>query len=120
MTGVALPILLAVLAQSADRGRDPQPPHPTGRAQPAPFIPAPSAPGDKPSSRLFTVPAPQPNPNRDPLVVEVPDRKPAQKIVCGMVVIQADPNIDPRFVMRAPADTSAHMIRRIPPQTCND
>jgi hypothetical protein len=35
-----------------------------------------------------------------------------------MVVIQADPNIDPRFIIRAPADTTAYKIRRIPPQAC--
>jgi hypothetical protein len=120
MTGVALPILLALLAQSADRGREPHPAPSPERTQPGPFTSAPSAPGDKAFSQLFTLPAPPQNQERDPIIVAVPDQKPATKIVCGMVVIQADPSIDPRFVVRAPADTSAHKIRRIPPQACAD
>jgi hypothetical protein len=67
------------------------------------------------------VPALPQNPDRGPSVaVPVPDQKPVPKIVCGMVVIQADPKVDPKFVIRAPVDTSAYKIRRIQPQVCAD
>ena len=43
----------------------------------------------------------------------------APKVVCGMVVIQADPNVDPRMIRRPPPDaaTAAH-IKRIAPTAC--
>jgi hypothetical protein len=121
MTGIAVPVLLAVLAQSADRGKEPQPAPFPDQPQASPSAPAPSTPGDKAFNRLFTVPAPPPNPDRDPSVaVPVPDQKPASRIVCGMVVIQVDPNVDPRFIIRAPADTTAYKIRRFSPPVCAD
>ena len=120
MTAVALPVLLALLAQSADRGQEPKPAPSSGPLPSNPSASAPSIPGDKAFSRLFTLPAPRQNPNADPTIVEVPQQKPAPKVVCGMVVIQADPNVDPRFVIRGPADTTAYKIRRIPPPACAD
>jgi hypothetical protein len=119
MTGIALPVLLAVLAQSADRGKEPQRAPSPEQSQSSPSPPAPSTPGDKAFNRLFTVPALPQNPDRHS-IVPVPDQKPAPKVVCGMVVIQADPNVDPRFIIRAPADTTAYKIRRIPPTACAD
>jgi hypothetical protein len=119
MTAVVVPVLLALLAQSADRGKEARPAPSPERSQSSPSTSAPSTPGDKAFNRLFTVPAPPQNPDRDPNVA-VPEQKPASKIVCGMVVIQADPNVDPKFIIRAPADTSAHKIRRIAPPACAD
>jgi hypothetical protein len=120
MTGVALPVFLALLAQSADRGKELQPAPFPEQSQSSPSTSAPSTPGDKAFNRLFTVPAPPQNPHRDPVVTEVSEQKPAPKIVCGMVVIQADPTVDPRFVIHAPADTSGFKIRRIQPKVCAD
>jgi hypothetical protein len=118
MTGVALPVLLAVLAQSADRGKAPQVVLSPEQSRSSPETPAPSTPGDKAFNRLFTLPAPRQNPHGDPVVMAAPELKPAPKIVCGMVVMQADPKVDPKFVIRAPEDTSAYKIRRIPPPAC--
>ena len=43
------------------------------------------------------------------------------RVVCGMTVIQADPQIDPRMIHRpaAPSTTTFH-IKRIPPPVCTD
>ena len=120
MNGVAVPVLLALLAQGADRGIKPQPAPSPGPVPPNPSTSAPSIPGDKAFSRLFTVPALPQNPDGRPIIVELPEQKPAPKIVCGMVVIRADPNVDPRFVIRAPANTSGFKIRRIEPPACAD
>ena len=117
MSGLVLPVLLAVLAQSADRK---PPPVPLSQEESRPEASAPSTPGGKAFHRIFTLPAPPQNPQREPIVVAVPEQKPASRIVCGMVVIQADPEVDPRFVIRGPEDTSAFKIRRIAPTTCAD
>jgi hypothetical protein len=121
MTGVAWPILLALLAQSADRVKE-LPTPPPEVSQPGPSTSAPSIPGGNAFGRLqFTLTEPPQNPDRDSIVaVPVPDQKPASKVVCGMVVIRADPEVDPKFVVRAPVDTSAYKIRRIQPQVCAD
>jgi hypothetical protein len=119
MTGLVLPVLLAVLAQSADR-KPPQAPLSPEESQSRPEASAPSAPGARAFNRVFRLPAPAQNPQRDPVVVALPEQKPASRIVCGMVVIQADPKVDPGFVIRGPEDTSAFKIRRIAPPTCAD
>ena len=52
--------------------------------------------------------------------------KPPSRIVCGMVVIQADPRIDPKMIHRPLATlptnepTTTFHIKRIPPGTCNE
>ena len=43
------------------------------------------------------------------------------RVVCGMKVIQADPEIDPKMIHRpAPSSTPTFHIRRMPPTTCAD
>ena len=45
----------------------------------------------------------------------------APKIVCGMIVLPADPNVDPKMIQRPPVDPAiTPQIRRIPPPACND
>ena len=42
-----------------------------------------------------------------------------QRIVCGTIVIQVDPRIDERMIVRAPK-TEGMKIRRIEPPGCNE
>jgi hypothetical protein len=44
---------------------------------------------------------------------------PKEKIVCGMRVIEADPSIDPKMVMRTPEGLDARIVRLTPP-VCHD
>jgi hypothetical protein len=113
MMNLALPlsVLGLFLLQTPEQGRQPReqgPPVETSPSAPQ----APTVPGEKAFGRLFEQKQ-QPDPRHS-----LPNQKPATKIVCGMVVIQADPNIDPKFVIRAPDDSSTMKIRRIPPATC--
>ena len=48
------------------------------------------------------------------------NQKPGRKIVCGMVVIEADPGIDPKILVPPPADSATSKIRRIVPPTCTE
>jgi hypothetical protein len=43
-----------------------------------------------------------------------------RKVVCGMVVIQADPSVDPKIVKQVPGDPATMKIRRIPAAACTD
>ena len=120
MTNVvlALPILGVFLLQTAEQRKQPREQAPPIDLSPsAPQAPSPTVPGEKPFAKLFE--QAQERAARQALQA-LPSQKPEPRIVCGMVVIQADPNIDPKFVVRAPADTSAHKIRRIPPTACAD
>jgi hypothetical protein len=40
------------------------------------------------------------------------------KIVCGMVVLRADPQVDPQMVKRPTESTTTMHIRKIPPSAC--
>jgi hypothetical protein len=40
------------------------------------------------------------------------------KVVCGMVVIHADPAVDPEMIVRSPASAATMHIRKIPPPAC--
>ena len=42
----------------------------------------------------------------------------APRVVCGMTVIPADPNIDPKMIIRRPPDDTRYTIRVIPPPLC--
>ncbi len=42
----------------------------------------------------------------------------APKIVCGMVVLRADPAVDPKMIVRPPVSTTTMHIRKIPPPAC--
>jgi hypothetical protein len=121
MTNVvfALPILGVFLLQTAEQRKQPREQAPAIDLSPsAPQAPSPSAPGEKPFRKLFE--QTQDERAARQALQALTSQKPEQRIVCGMVVIQANPNIDPKFVVRAPPDTSAHKIRRIPPTACAD
>jgi hypothetical protein len=47
-------------------------------------------------------------------------RRTERKVVCGMVVMQADPSVDPKFVKEIPGDPASMKIRRIPAPACTD
>lgn len=49
-----------------------------------------------------------------------PEVEQKERTVCGMRVIQADPTIDPKMVLQAPAGNTDYKIRRIEPPFCND
>ena len=115
MTSVAftVPVLGLFLLQAPERAKEARQPSQTfDLAQTAPQPPSPTVPGEKAFGKLFE--QAQERAARQ----AVANQKPATRIVCGMVVIQADPNIDPKFVIRAPVDSSTMKIRRIPPATC--
>ena len=120
MTGVTIGwpivIVLAALAQSPGGGRQQQVPGPSLEGSPS--APQSATPGDKAFSRLFTKPAPAQNMEHRDRRQALENQKPKTKVVCGMVVIQADPSLDPKFVIRAPVDSSTQKILRIPPATC--
>jgi hypothetical protein len=42
----------------------------------------------------------------------------ASKIVCGMVVLHADPAVDPKMIVRPQASATTMHIRKIPPSAC--
>ena len=42
----------------------------------------------------------------------------APRIVCGMVVIQADPKVDPKMVIRPQESSTVMHIKKIPPAAC--
>ena len=48
------------------------------------------------------------------------DAAPKQRIVCGMTVIQADPTIDPKMVLRVPENGPDHKIVRVEPPACHE
>ena len=123
MTGVItlLPVLLVLLAQSPDRGNErrqvPAPPALTPEG--APSAPPPATPGEKAFSGLFTKPAPAQGLERDRRQA-FENQKLATRIVCGMVVIEADPSIDPKILVPPPADSGTSKIRRIVPEACTE
>jgi hypothetical protein len=48
---------------------------------------------------------------------QIADRN-APKTVCGMIVIPADPQIDPKMVHRPLVPSTTFHIKRVPPTTC--
>jgi hypothetical protein len=40
------------------------------------------------------------------------------KVTCGMTVIPADPNVDPKAIKPVPGGTTKHTIRKLPPAAC--
>jgi hypothetical protein len=108
------------LLQTVGHSKERQPPtHAFTLTQPATQPPAATVPGDKAFDKLFEQQQQrqqQQRAAREALAKETP----ARRVVCGMVVIQADPNVDPKFVHRAPEDTSGLKIRVIPPASCAD
>src|SRR5688572_23488814 len=72
-----------------------------------------------PFEKLFIPPQPG---RPEVTVVSPPDRTskaPTSRVVCGMVVIEVDPALDPHMVIR-PKDPDSARIRRIPATACVD
>ena len=116
MTSVtlALPMLGLILMQAAGHNKEPrQRPVTFALSQAAPEPQSPSVPGDKAFNKLF-----KEMPKSVKQQRAVAARTPERKIVCGMVVIPVDDSIDPKFVHRAPEDTSGLKIRVISPTSC--
>ena len=112
---LTLPILGLILMQAAEHQMERRQQPPTvNLSQAAPQPPSATAPGDKAFDKLFK--QAQQEAARQALAAQ----KPGRKVVCGMVVIQVDDAVDPKFVLRAPEDTSGLKIRVIQPQSCTD
>ena len=115
MTNVAfaLPVLGLFLLQTPEHGRQPreQAP-PIDLSLSAPLAPSPTVPGEKAFGRLFE--QKQEPGSRQTL----PNKRPETKVVCGMVVIEADPRIDPKILIPPPVDSGTSKIRRIVPPVC--
>jgi hypothetical protein len=83
--------------------------------------------GTQSFDKLFTVSEGDVRKAQAPLRAHLAPQQPAieerPRIVCGMVVIQADPQIDPKMIQRPmvnpPAQpTTTFHIKRIPPTVC--
>jgi hypothetical protein len=42
------------------------------------------------------------------------------KVLCGLTVVEVDPDIDPKIIVRPKPDDVDHKIRRIPPSVCRE
>ena len=115
MTSVALtvPILGLFLLQAPERAKESRQPAQTfDLAQTVPEPSSPTVPGEKAFGKLFQ--QAQERAARQALA----DQKPGRKVVCGMVVIEADSSIDPKILVPPPADPGTSRIRRIVPPVC--
>ena len=115
MSSVAftLPILGLFLLQAPERAREPRQPAQTfDLAQTVQEASSPAVPGEKAFGKLFQ--QAQERTARQALA----NQKPGRKIVCGMVVIEADSSIDPKILVPPPADSGTSKIRRIVPPVC--
>jgi hypothetical protein len=80
----------------------------------------------KPYEKLFSIDqvpsgtAPEPGKNTSPPLTMLPGTDAAdQKIVCGLTVWNVGPALDPRMVMRAPANSRQELkIKKIAPTVC--
>ena len=112
---LALPVLGLILLQAAEHNQEPrQRAREFALGQAAPKPQSPTAPGGKAFDKLFK----QAQKAAAGRAAATP--KPDRKIVCGTVVIQVDDALDPKFVQRAPEDTSGLKIRAIQPPACAD
>ena len=118
--------LLLGLAVTASLTQMPAPPTGAGPSSPAQLSPQPGTAEpvqrSKPFQKLFV---PQPNQARKQeeharalLERQRLASESAPKIVCGMVVIQADPKVDPKMVIRQGESTPTLHIKKIPPAAC--
>ena len=115
MTNVALalPVLVLFLLQTPEqRKQPPEQAPPIDLSPSAPLAPSPAVPDEKAFGQLFKQKQ-QPESHQT-----LPNKKPETRIVCGMVVIEADPSIDPKILVPPPADPGTSKIRRIVPPVC--
>ena len=110
---LALPVLGLFLLQTPEQGKQPREQAPPIDLSPsAPLAPSPTVPGEKAFGQLFEQ-------AQEPAARQaLANQKPGRKIVCGMVVIEADPSIDPKILVPPPADPGTSKIRRIVPPVC--
>jgi hypothetical protein len=117
---VALPLLIVTIAQVPDRTeRLPQQPSAAvdlSASTPAPAVPA--AVDNKAFDKLFA---------QALLSAQAADRRPSAddratlpRVVCGMVVIPANPAVDPRIVILPRPQSADAKIRRIVPEACRE
>ena|SRR5215207_5644312 len=118
MTSVplALPVLGLFLLQTPERAQEFRQPAQTFTLAEAVPRASPAVPGEKAFSQLFEHAqraARQAHSRRG-----FANQKPERKIVCGMVVIEADPTIDPKILVPPAPDSGGAKIRRIVPPAC--
>jgi hypothetical protein len=75
-------------------------------------------PSQDPYKKLFVPPQILPAP-RKRAQPAIDSSAPAPKVVCGMTVIPASPNIDPKMVLPRKSDGVDYAIRAIDPPICN-
>jgi hypothetical protein len=112
----ALVLGLTVAQIPAPPAKTPEPP-----SQATVGSSGPSDSATAPYQKLFTPPraaAEQPHLQAalQELKRRVEPREP--KIVCGMIVYPADPQVDPRMIVRPPEPPPTFHIKRIPPPAC--
>jgi len=120
MTSVALalPVLGLFLLQTPEQGRQPREQAPPFDLSPsAPQGPSPTVPGEKPFGKLFEQEQERAIRQAHQALLS---QKPQTKIVCGMVVIQVDPGIDPKILVPPRVDAGTSKIRRIVPPACTE
>lgn len=77
----------------------------------------------RPFTRLFQVPplspagAPRPAPRAFPSTPPPPATR-GPSVLCGMVVIPADPGIDPKILASPPGGSARYSVRIVPPPAC--
>jgi hypothetical protein len=117
MTTVAftLPILGLFLLQAPEHAKESRQRAQTfDLAQTVPEPSSPTVPGEKAFGKLFQQAQAQERAARQALA----NQKPGRKVVCGMVVIEADSSIDPKILVPPRADSDTSKIRRIVPPPC--
>ena len=107
LTGVQIP---------APPAKTPEPPPQTTAAAASPSDSA-----TAPYKKLFTPPRDAGARAQLRAALQEQKRRPADrepKIVCGMVVYPADPQVDPKMIVRRPEPAPTSHIKRIPPPAC--
>jgi hypothetical protein len=121
MTSVvlALPLVMVGLTQGphASAPLRQQRPATVDLSPSTPLTTAPAQNNDKPFDKLFNKSLP---PQAMPSGQPAKNQQAGPKVVCGMVVIPADPAIDPKIVTPPPPDAADAKIRRIVPDVCVD
>ena len=118
MVGVAMvAALMSVAPQQAPRSIGPDEAKPTIPAEPAqsPLFPDTQSPYDSVFSEKLRLAKRLLREQARKL-----DAAPPPRIVCGMTVIQADPTLDPKMVIRAPENGPDQKIVRIEPPACHE
>lgn len=120
MTSCPLGVLIVVAAAQVP-GSMPATPE---SARPAPVIiridELPETVGTRPFKKIFTVSEGTIRKAQAHFRAEAQSQAPGaqSRVVCGMKVIEVDPQIDPKMIHRSADSSTTHHIKRIPPATC--